>query len=255
MEQIDLKLNSSKDEDDEYTSRFHNISIDDLEDNDIQVRIQNISSDSPLSIVTSTHNSSELHSSRKEDSFSDHDDEDDDDINGNKKFDDEVKTKEISAPYEVPHFPIELAEHRRQVQQQLSDFALKELEEKAIYLEDVQSQTTNSENNSHSVVTRIVSQASSINLNSESFQNNSNNNIVSGTAAVAAVLVNQQLQFNQSKQPLPPGQAAQRWPHEDSNLLSPESTNVTGVADEIDYLPHFQRIYSTGDDKSGVSNK
>lgn len=32
--------------------------------------------------------------------------------------------KEISAPYEIPHYPIELEEHRKVVQQHLTDMTL-----------------------------------------------------------------------------------------------------------------------------------
>ncbi|XP_054724062.1 AMP deaminase 2-like [Uloborus diversus] len=46
---------------------------------------------------------------------------------------DAVKGKEISAPYEVPHFPIEKAESRRAIQRQLSSRAYKELLEKRSY--------------------------------------------------------------------------------------------------------------------------
>lgn len=43
--------------------------------------------------------------------------------------------KEISAPYEVPHYPIEIEESRKNVQMHFSEIVLKELEEKAHYVE------------------------------------------------------------------------------------------------------------------------
>ncbi|XP_035215171.1 AMP deaminase 2-like isoform X2 [Stegodyphus dumicola] len=44
-----------------------------------------------------------------------------------------AKGKEISAPYEVPHFPIEKDQSRRAIQRQLSTRAQKELQEKMTY--------------------------------------------------------------------------------------------------------------------------
>ncbi|XP_077524444.1 AMP deaminase isoform X13 [Amblyomma americanum] len=46
-----------------------------------------------------------------------------------------VMGNEISAPYEVPHFPIELHESRKAMQQQLSTRAQKELEERKSYFD------------------------------------------------------------------------------------------------------------------------
>ncbi|XP_050035325.1 AMP deaminase 2 isoform X2 [Dermacentor andersoni] len=46
-----------------------------------------------------------------------------------------VMSNEISAPYEVPHFPIELYESRKVMQQQLSTRAQKELEERKSYFD------------------------------------------------------------------------------------------------------------------------
>lgn len=49
----------------------------------------------------------------------------------------ELSVKEISAPYTVPHYPIELEEQKKIAAQQLAQqIALKELEERAIHDEE-----------------------------------------------------------------------------------------------------------------------
>lgn len=141
--------------------------------------------------------------------------------------------KEISAPYDMPHYPIEVAEHRKIVMPQLEQFAHKEFEERVkalptvsskdhLYLMDGCSHPLHSELGDHSVpnsgVTSHQQDTGSAGLTTP----------LSGVANKESSIVN----------------GGYDW-----GLKSPEADT------DIDYVPHFQRVYISGSDcpLSGVS--
>lgn len=132
--------------------------------------------------------------------------------------------KEISAPYDMPHYPIEVEEHRKIVMPQLEQFAHKEFEERTKALPTVSS-------SSHLYLMDHP-------LHSEPVCDHSLPN--SGIAS----------------QQLDTGSAGLTSPV--TGVCKTEASFMNGGFDsghrspdgetDIDYVPHFQRVYITGSD-------
>ena len=140
--------------------------------------------------------------------------------------------KEISAPYDMPHYPIEVEEHRKIVMPQLEQFAHKEFEERVkalptvsskdhLYLMDPSGQSIGDHSVPNSGVTSHQQDTGSAGLTTP----------VTGACNKETSILN----------------GGYDW-----GLRSPEAeTSIT----DIDYVPHFQRVYISGSDcpLSGVS--
>ena len=127
--------------------------------------------------------------------------------------------KEISAPYDMPHYPIEVEEHRKIVMPHLEQFAHKEFEERVKSLPTVSSKDhlfmmdpcghpLHSEHGDHSVPNSGIATHQ---------QDTGNAGLVSPVTA------------DGKESSIPNGGY-------DSGLRSPEGET------DIDYVPHFQRV-------------
>lgn len=163
-------------------------------------------------------------------------DEDENGENGSESGGGPAAVKEISAPYDMPHYPIEVEEHRKIVMPQLEQFAHKEFEERTkalptvsskdhLYLMDACSHPLHSELADHSAPNSGVT----------SHQQDT------GSAGLATPVTS--AGNNKDSSILNGGY--------DWGLRSPDAET------DIDYVPHFQRVYISGSDcpLSGVSYK
>jgi hypothetical protein len=127
--------------------------------------------------------------------------------------------KEISAPYEIPHYPIEVEEQRKTVRPLMDQFAHREFEEKALPTSASKTDVpchfpTASEGASVGEPSACNSGVASAHL-----PDTGNAGLTTPVTANKDSLINGGF---------------------DSGLRSPE------VNEDIDYVPHFQRVYISG---------
>lgn len=126
--------------------------------------------------------------------------------------------KEISAPYDTPHYPIEVEQQLKILLPQMEQFAHKEFEEreKALPSKD------------HFVDGAISCEVSAPNSGVVSSCHLDTGNAGLATPVTAREYIGVNGAF-------------------DCGMRSPD------LNDEIDYIPHFHRVYISGAEKSGVS--
>lgn len=131
--------------------------------------------------------------------------------------------KEISAPYDMPHYPIEVEEQRKTVHPLMEQFAHKEFEEREKALPTSKADIPHSADASVGEPSACNSGVASAHL-----PDTGNAGLTTPVTANKDSLINGGF---------------------DSGLRSPE------VNEDIDYVPHFQRVYISGAENalSGVS--
>ena len=167
------------------------------------------------------------------DDFDDEDDVDASDETASLKNLSSGPVKEISAPYDMPHYPIEVAEQMKIVMPHMEQFAFKEFEEK----EKALPTSASVKGDTQSMTGHFP--ASDASYGEPSACNSgvaSGHQLDTGNAGLTTPVTG-----NKQDSLLNGGL--------DSGLRSPEAN------EEIDYVPHFQRVYISGAENalSGVS--
>ena len=149
----------------------------------------------------------------------DFDDEDDVEETASLKNMSTAAVKEISAPYDMPHYPIEVEEQLKIVRPQMEQFAFKEFEEREKALQTSNSIKGDMATGGHASEASPAGEPSASNSGVASAVDTGNAGLTTPVTGHKDSLLNGGF---------------------DCGLRSPEAN------EDVDYVPHFQRVYISG---------